>query len=107
MKEVIPIITDTYFYNIVDSLTIEDFFLLSYLIEKNATEKFKSVKRRKVAEDMFNSDAKITEATLRKCLWRLEPMKFIEIVREEKEFKLFITTIGIQAIQIKLENEGE
>ncbi|MEK4907355.1 hypothetical protein [Niallia sp. FSL M8-0099] len=107
MKEVVIIITDTYFYEIVDSLTVKDFFLLSYLTENNATEKFKSIKRRRVAEDMLNSDARITEATLRKCLYRLEPMKFIEIVREEKEYKMFVTPRGIEALQIKLENEGE
>lgn len=89
-----------YFEDVVTNLSIEDLFLLTYLKEREANEKFKSVSRKTLIKEVFEQQPAMTEATIRKSFHRLEALKFISLFNSGKQQKIYISTIGLQALEL-------
>lgn len=91
---------DTYFNDIVSSLSIDDLRILGILSDHEAEIKFKAIKKGTLSEY-----SKLSDAKLRKSLYRLEIAKFIEIVKDQKEHSVFITSIGQDALFTSISKE--
>ncbi|WP_137743275.1 hypothetical protein [Robertmurraya siralis] len=92
---------DSYFEEIVNSLSIEDLSLLGLLHDNDAEIKFKAIKKKDLQEQ-----SNLSEANFRKSIYRLEIAKLIEIVTGQKEHKVFITNFGQKALNISLSKEA-
>lgn len=84
---------DDYFKSVVSSLTVDDMNILDILYSKEADAAFKAI----VNSDVLRI-SKLSEATYRRIIYRLEANKFIEIINVKKQNALYITQYGIQAI---------
>lgn len=91
---------DTYFEEIVDSLTINDIKVLGYLNDQDADMKFKSVKR-----EVLRNEINLTLAEFRRVVCRLEITKLIDIVTDQKEHRIYITNLGKIALFKSLSEE--
>jgi hypothetical protein len=94
--------SDLYFQHIVARLTLDDISILGILADNKATAPFKAMRKKSFIEEMG-----ISEANLRKTIYRLGAVDFIGTVIGNKEHKLFITDIGSLAIEKSLEGELE
>jgi predicted transcriptional regulator len=89
-----------YFNEILQSLSIDDVEIMKLLNEQKASTKFRSIKKKYVFEL-----SGLSEAMFRKVVYRLEAIRFIEIVYGGKEHKLVLTPFGEKALeQLRLEN---
>lgn len=91
---------DNYFYEIVNSLSIDDLRILGILNDNEAEIKFKAITKGNVFEE-----SKLSAAKFRKSLYRLEIAKFIEIIKDQKEHSIIITQIGEKALFTSLSKE--
>lgn len=91
---------DTYFYDIVNSLSFDDLVILGILNDNEAEMKFKAITKGEISDH-----GKLSDAKLRKSLYRLEIAKFIEIVKDNKEHSVFITPIGQRALFTSISKE--
>lgn len=91
---------DNYFAEILSSLSHDDLKILGILNDEEANLKFKAIKKKTVGDI---SD--LTEANFRKAIYRLEAIKFINVVTGQKEHKLFITDFGQRALFESLSKE--
>lgn len=82
-----------YFKSVVSSLTVDDMNILEILYTKEADAAFKA---------LLNSDvlthSRLSEATYRRIIYRLEANKFVEIINVKKQNAMYITQYGIEAI---------
>jgi DNA-binding MarR family transcriptional regulator len=85
---------DTYFLSLTDRLTIDEIELLNQLTSSESTNRFSA----KTKKELFHS-SKLTESRFRKILYRLEALRFIEIVAGAREHLIFVTEYGQNAIQ--------
>lgn len=94
--------SENYFLHIVNRLTIDDISVLGVLIDNKATAPFKAMKKKELSEV-----ADISEANLRKTIYRLDVANFVETVTGIREHKLYVTDLGVLAIEKSLEGEME
>ncbi|MGG3890352.1 hypothetical protein [Metabacillus fastidiosus] len=93
---------NNYFEEVTSNLSFTDLSILGHLADHEANTLFKSIKK-KVVQDVL----KLTEANLRKSLYRLQALKFIVIETSEKEHSVYITNFGQQALYISFSEEVE
>ena len=93
---------DGYFEHIVTRLKIDDIALLAKLFDEDATVPFKAMSKKTLIDNLD-----ISEANLRKTIYRLEAVDFVSAVTGTKEHKLYITDFGKLAIQEQFEEELE
>lgn len=91
---------DNYFTEILSSLSNDDLRILGILNDEDASVKFKAIKKKSISEM-----SKLTEANFRKVIYRLEAIKFINVVTGQKEHKLYITEFGQKALFDSLSKE--
>ncbi|MED3792351.1 hypothetical protein P4571_07840 [Niallia alba] len=88
-----------YFQEVVENLTVEDIFLLQYLEERGRDEKYKSISRKLLYEELYAKQSEMTETITRKTINRLEALRFISIVNSGRKQKVFITEMGLRALE--------
>ncbi len=93
---------NNYFPYIISKLTIDDMTILGILSDQQANAVFKSVKKRDVLKK-----ASLSEANFRKSTYRLEANGFIEIVKTDREHKIYITEFGQIALNESLNEEED
>ncbi len=93
---------NNYFPYIISKLTIDDMTVLGILSDLQVNAVFKSIKKKDVL-----SKTHLTEANFRKSIYRLEANGFIEIVKTDKEHKIYITEFGQIALNESLNEEEE
>lgn len=93
---------DDYFKHIINRLKLDDISILGKLYDEDATAPFKAMSKRTLIDKL-----ELTEANLRKTIYRLEAVDFVQAVTGNKEHKLYITDYGILAIQGSFEGELE
>ena len=92
---------DSYFLSIIDRLTFEEIDLLNHLTKKDSTNVLTSIKKKEL-----QSESKMSDATFRKTLNRLEAMLFINTVTGNKEHSIYATEYGQEAIQVIYERSN-
>jgi RIO-like serine/threonine protein kinase len=93
---------DNYFEHIVNNLKLDDFGVLGRLYDNDATIPFKAMSKKTVIEQ-----TKMSEANLRKTLYRLEAVDFVRAVTGCKEHKIYLTGYGLLAMQETFQDELE
>jgi hypothetical protein len=93
---------DNYFDHIVNRLRLDDIGMLAKLFDEDATVPFKAMSKKTILEEL-----KISEANLRKTIYRLEAVDFVQAVTGIKEHKIYITELGALAIQEQFKEELE
>lgn len=86
-----------YFNHIIENLTIDDLKVLGILSDEDATARFKALKRNYLSEV-----SNLTQAELRRIIYRLEALDFISVERIGKEHKFYLTNCGQMALNISL-----
>ncbi|WP_299831288.1 hypothetical protein [uncultured Metabacillus sp.] len=89
-----------YFSYILSNLSLNELSVLGILSDNQANLVFKSMKK-KTIQDL----SQLSTAKFRKSLDRLEANRFIEIVTNEKEHKIYITEYGQIALNQSLKEE--
>lgn len=84
---------EKYFQHVIESLTMEDVYLLGILQDYDAVSKQKSIKNSKVLELSNNSEAKY-----RKTIDRLSALQFVVLVKDYKEHTIYISEYGTLAL---------
>jgi predicted transcriptional regulator len=93
---------DQYFNDILQSLSNDDVEVMTLLDDQKSNTKFKAIKKKYVFEL-----SGLSEALFRKVIYRLQAIRFIEIVYGGKEHKIILTEFGQKAIgQLKLEKSS-
>lgn len=93
-------IGNEYFSHVVNRLKIHDISLIGKLYDKDATNHFKALSKKTLIEEL-----EISEANLRKIIYRLEALDFIQAVTGDKTHKIFITELGVLALENSLQGE--
>ena len=83
-----------HFQSLVDGLSLNDIEILNVLSSKESLSKYSGRTKKEVYES-----TQMTNSLFRKCILRLEAMKFIAIVPGSREHLLHITEFGQEAIQ--------
>lgn len=91
---------DQYFYDVVDSLSMEEMSVLGILYDNQATVTFKSMNTTDVA-----GRCSLSDATYRKIMYRLSGNRFIELVKMKRQHSMYITHYGIEALRKSLNEE--
>ncbi|NBI28615.1 hypothetical protein [Chengkuizengella marina] len=100
------------FHSISKRLTFDDLSILSILYDYDIDSRFKAFKKRDLRNEVVKRRVKeqgsgdFTEANFRKSIYRLEAVRFIEIVYGEKEHKIYMTKYGLSAIRQSLKGVG-
>lgn len=92
---------ESYFKDVVSSLTIDDMKILGVLYDKEADVGFKAIVNSEVV-----TASGLSEATYRRIVYRLVANKFIEIINVKKQNALYITQYGVNAILQSVEGVG-
>ncbi|MEM5592776.1 hypothetical protein AAHH67_15405 [Niallia circulans] len=90
--------SQVYFQEVVENLVVEDVFLLKHLEERGSDEKYKSVSRKQLYQELYEKQDAMTETIVRKTIHRLEALRFISIINSGKKQKVYITELGLQAL---------
>lgn len=89
-----------YFNMVISDLTLDDLGILGILLDNEATSNFKALKYKSIS-----GISELSKAKFYKTIYRLSANKFIEIIAG-KEYRMYITSYGITALEKSLSNEG-
>ena len=91
---------DAYKQAIISKLTLDDVLLLGVLYENDATMTHKAMRKKSILEK-----SSLTDAKYKKSLYRLSGSCLIEAVSGITDQRLFLTSEGYKATEIKLEGD--
>lgn len=94
---------NSYFERVSSNLNHDDLAVLTYLNQNDASIKLKAMSKQEVIEESSKAGMTLSEAAIRKALYRLEALMFIEIVPGSRNHKLMITDFGTSALLSQLE----
>ncbi|MCY8539405.1 hypothetical protein [Bacillus haynesii] len=94
---------NSYLERVSANLNHDDLAVLTYLNQNDASIKLKAMSKHEVIEESARAGMTLSEAAIRKALYRLEALMFIEIVPGSRNHKLMITDFGTSALLSQLE----
>lgn len=86
-----------YFNAVTTSLMLEELEILALLSEKEADAPFKAIKNSELIEL-----SQFTKFKYSKVINRLQAMKFVDEIKNDRVSKIFITPFGTKALQKSL-----
>lgn len=89
-----------YFEEIVSSLTFNDMKVLGYLSDNEADAKFKAIKR-----ESLRTSLEMQLAEFRKSICRLEVTRLVVVDTDQKEHRIYLTSLGRKALFSSLSEE--
>lgn len=93
---------NSYFERVSSNLNHDDLAVLTSN-QNDASIKLKAMSKQEVIEESSKAGMTLSEAAIRKALYRLEALMFIEIVPGSRNHKLMITDFGTSALLSQLE----
>ncbi|MGV7066027.1 hypothetical protein FH505_10835 [Bacillus velezensis] len=94
-----------YFELITSNLNFDDLSILTFLSERGADIKVKAISKNEIKVIATEAGTPLTDAALRKALYRLEALMFIKIVAGTRSHKVMLTDYGYEALRYQLEEE--
>lgn len=92
-----------YFEQVMSNLNHDDLAVLTYLNKNDATVKLKGMSKKEIMDESSKAGMTLSEAAMRKALYRLEALLFIEIIPGARTHKIMITDYGSEALLTQLE----
>ncbi len=99
------VILRNYFELITSNLNFDDLSILTFLSERGADIKVKAISKNEIKDIAIEAGTPLTEAALRKSLYRLEALMFIKICAGARSHKVMLTDYGYEALRYQLEGE--